>query len=178
MKKYLLTARANIIGVSNDIGLQALNGYIKATKYTPDKPQLYIIQYLSSGTIKDIEEGRVTVKGYSDDGGIIADNLESRKAMPKTQWSFETHDARDYGTKILKTVIGETRFDFPKSLYAVEDCLRLFLTNKSNALIVDFFAGSGTTLHAVNLMNATDGGNRRCIKVDAETANKCRSYLP
>ena len=60
------------------------NGYIKATKYTPDKPQLYVIQYLSSGTIKDIEEGRVTVKGYSDDGGIIADNLESRKAMPKT----------------------------------------------------------------------------------------------
>ena len=141
------------------------NGYIKATKYTPDKPQLYVIQYLSSGTIKDIEEGRVTVKGYSDDGGIIADNLESRKAMPKTQWSFETHDARDYGTKILKTVIGETRFDFPKSLYAVEDCLRLFVTNKSNALIVDFFAGSGTTLHAVNLMNATDGGNRRCIMV-------------
>lgn len=141
------------------------NGYIKATKYTPDKPQLYVIQYLSSGTIKDIEEGRVTVKGYSNDGGIIADNLESRKAMPKTQWSFETHDARDYGTKILKTVIGETRFDFPKSLYAVEDCLRLFVTNKSNALIVDFFAGSGTTLHAVNLMNATDGGNRRCIMV-------------
>lgn len=52
------------------------NGYIKATKYTPDKPQLYVVQYLSSGTIKDIEEGRVTIKGYSDDGGIIADNLE------------------------------------------------------------------------------------------------------
>ena len=141
------------------------NGYIKATKYTPDKPQLYVVQYLSSGTIKDIEEGRVTIKGYSDDGGIIADNLESRKAMPKTLWTFETHDARDYGTKILKNVIGETRFDFPKSLYAVEDCLKLFVTSKPNALIVDFFAGSGTTLHAVNLLNAEDGGNRRCIMV-------------
>lgn len=141
------------------------NGYIKATKYTPDKPQLYVVQYLSSGTIKDIEEGRVTIKGYSDDGGIIADNLESRKAMPKTQWNFETHDARDYGTKVLKAVIGETRFDFPKSLYAVEDCLRLFVTHKPKALIVDFFAGSGTTLHAVNLLNATDGGTRRCIMV-------------
>ena len=96
-----------------------VNGYIKATKYTPDKPQLYVVQYLSSGTIRDIEEGHVIVKGYSDDGGIVADNLESRKAMPKTLWTFETHDARDYGTKILKTVIGETRFDFPKSLYAV-----------------------------------------------------------
>lgn len=52
------------------------NGYIKATKYTPDKPQLYVVQYLSSGTIKDIEEGKVIVKGYSADGGIIADNLD------------------------------------------------------------------------------------------------------
>ena len=141
------------------------NGYIKATKYTPDKPQLYVVQYLSSGTIKDIEEGKVTVKGYSDDGGIIADNLESRMAMPKTQWSYETHDARDYGTKILKLVIGETRFDFPKSLYAVEDCLKLFVSHKKDALIVDFFAGSGTTLHAVNLLNSEDQGSRRCILV-------------
>ena len=37
-------------------------GYIKATKYTPDKPQLFVVQYLSSGTINDIEEGRVIVK--------------------------------------------------------------------------------------------------------------------
>ena len=50
-------------------------GYIKATKYTPDKPQLYVVQYLSSGTINDIESGKVKVKGYSEDGGIIADNL-------------------------------------------------------------------------------------------------------
>lgn len=141
------------------------NGYIKATKYTPDKPQLYIVQYLSSGTIKDIEEGRVTVKGYSDDGGIIAENLESRMAMPKTQWNYETHDARDYGTKILKTVIGENRFDFPKSLYAVQDCLKLFISHKKNALVVDFFAGSGTTLHALNLLNLEDGGQRRCVLV-------------
>lgn len=141
------------------------NGYLKATKYTPDKPQLYVVQYLSSGTIKDIEEGRVTIKGYSEDGGIIADNLESRMSMPKTQWTFETHDARDYGTKILKNVIGENRFDFPKSLYAVEDCLKLFVSHKPDALIVDFFAGSGTTLHAVNLLNEEDGGKRRCIMV-------------
>ena len=140
-------------------------GYIKATKYTPEKPQLYVIQYLSSGTIDDIEKGRVTVKGYSKDGGIIAENLESRMAMPKTQWSFETHDARDYGTKILKTVLGESRFDFPKSLYAVIDAIKLFCANKPNALIIDFFAGSGTTLHAVNLLNAEDGGHRRCIMV-------------
>jgi adenine-specific DNA-methyltransferase len=43
--------------------------------------------------------------------------------------------------------------------------MQFFLTNKPNALVVDFFAGSGTTLHAVNLLNAEDGGNRRCIIV-------------
>ena len=57
------------------------------------------------------------------------------------------------------------RFSFPKSLYAVHDTIRFFVENKPNALIVDFFAGSGTTLHAVNLLNAEDGGNRRCIMV-------------
>lgn len=57
------------------------------------------------------------------------------------------------------------RFSFPKSLYAVHDAIRFFVANKPNALILDFFAGSGTTLHAVNLLNAEDGGKRRCILV-------------
>jgi adenine-specific DNA-methyltransferase len=140
-------------------------GYIKATKYQEEKPQQFSVSYLSSGTIKDIENGKVLLTGYSEDGGIIASNLESRKAMPKTQWAFDTHDARDYGTKVLKNTLGETRFDFPKSIYAVEDCIKLFCLLKPNALIVDFFAGSGTTLHAVNLLNAEDGGHRRCILV-------------
>lgn len=62
-------------------------------------------------------------------------------------------------------IIGEKRFTFPKSLYSVVDVLRYFISDKPNALIVDFFAGSGTTLHAVNLLNAEDGGHRRCICV-------------
>ena len=57
------------------------------------------------------------------------------------------------------------RFQFPKSLYAVHDAIRFFVADKPDALIVDFFAGSGTTLHAVNLLNAEDGGRRRCILV-------------
>lgn len=140
-------------------------GYVKAAKRTPEKPQLYIIQYLMSGTINDIENGIISVKGYAEDGSIIAENLETKKIMPRTQWNFGTHDARDYGSKILKNVLGELRFDFPKSLYAVHDCIRYFVAVKPDALIVDFFAGSGTTLHAVNLLNAEDGGHRGCIMV-------------
>lgn len=65
----------------------------------------------------------------------------------------------------MSSIIGRRGFSFPKSLYAVQDTIRFFVANKPNALIIDFFAGSGTTLHAVNLLNAEDGGNRRCIMV-------------
>lgn len=51
------------------------------------------------------------------------------------------------------------------ALYATHDAVQFFVANKPNALIVDFFAGSGTTMHAVNLLNAEDGGHRRCIMV-------------
>lgn len=143
---------------------RAKKGYIKAAKYTPNKPQQFVMQYLMSGTIKDIANKKIVVTGYAPDGSVEAENVETRSIMPKSQWSFDTHDARDFGSKILKAILGD-RFDFPKSLYAVHDCLNYFEKNKPHALIVDFFAGSGTTLHAVNLLNAEDGGNRRCIMV-------------
>ena len=65
----------------------------------------------------------------------------------------------------MNKIFPNIRFSFPKSLYAVHDTIRFIVANKPNALIVDFFAGSGTTLHAVNLLNAEDGGHRRCIMV-------------
>ena len=118
--------------------------------------------------------------GHRDDGSVIVVHPGGKKFLPKTQWDKTEHDARDYGTKILKLFIGN-RFDFPKSLYAVSDSLRYFVGDKPNALIIDFFAGSGTTLHAINLLNAEDGGNRRCIMVtnnevsaDEETAFRAR----
>lgn len=164
--------------------VRAAKGYIKAAKYTPNKPQQFVMQYLMSGTIKDINDGKITVTGYASDGSVEAENSETRNIMPKSQWSFDTHDARDYGSKILKTMLGD-RFDFPKSLYAVHDCLNYFEKRKPNALIIDFFAGSGTTMHAVNLLNAEDGGHRRCImatnnEVSADEAKmlKDKGYQP
>jgi adenine-specific DNA-methyltransferase len=57
------------------------------------------------------------------------------------------------------------KFPFPKSLYAVEDALRFFVADKPNAVILDFFAGSGTTAHAVARLNRQDGGQRQCLLV-------------
>ena len=87
-----------------------------------------------------------------------------QKYIPSNQWWITSHDATEFGSKMLQKLIGK-RFSFPKSLYAEHDTIRFFVANKPDALIIDFFAGSGTTLHAVNLLNAEDGGHRRCILV-------------
>ncbi len=139
-------------------------GYIRVGKYTPNKPQQFPLQMLSAGTIRDIEEGKVLVTGHRDDGSVIAIHPGGKKVLPKNQWDKDSHDARYYGTELLRPIIGD-RFSYPKSLYAVADTLRYVISEKKESIIIDFFAGSGTTLHAVNLLNAEDGGHRRCIMV-------------
>ena len=153
-------------GISRDTFLDRLaKGYVKVGKHTPDKPQKYVLSFLEKGMVEGIKNGDVVITGKRPDGSVIAVYNTQRKVMPKTQWTFKSHDAREYGTYLLDRTIGEKRFSYPKSLYAVMDCLKYFEAGKPDALIVDFFAGSGTTLHAVNLMNAEDGGRRRCIIV-------------
>ena len=128
----------------------------------------FVINYLPDGEYAKVVKGEYTIQGYADDGSMIAYKKElgvDELRMPPTQWKIASHNASENGTTLLTSVIGEKRFPFPKSLYAVRDTLRFFVADKPTALIVDFFAGSGTTLHAVNLLNAEDGGNRRCILV-------------
>ena len=76
------------------------------------------------------------------------------------------HDAGAYGTDLVSSIIGKKRtFSFPKSIYSERDAIAAVVRDKKDALILDFFAGSGTTLNAVNLINAEDNGSRRCILV-------------
>ena len=122
------------------------------------------INYLNQGLLKEIEEGSVLVTGRDSRGAVILDRKESKLLAAKSVWTRKTHDASLYGSVLLSSMIGK-RFSYPKSVYSEYDAIRFFVVNKPNALIVDFFAGSGTTLHAVNLLNAEDGGHRRCIMV-------------
>lgn len=136
-------------------------GYVKLGRFSE---RGMAISYLKRGEIQKVESGIYEISGYREDGSIISDT-EYRSIIPGTQWRISAHDASRNGTNLLTKVLGEKRFSYPKSLYATEDCIRFVTANKPNALIVDFFAGSGTTLHAVNLLNAEDGGQRRCIIV-------------
>lgn len=138
-------------------------GYVKLGKY---KNNNIPISYLKKGSIEKIENNAVELLGYDDVSGtvIVNSNNYSHKFIPGSQWNIQSHDATQNGSILLNGIIGR-RFTFPKSLYAVHDALRFFVADKPDALIVDFFAGSGTTLHAVNLLNKEDNGNRRCIMV-------------
>lgn len=123
------------------------------------------------GTEKKWRYARDTVESVrqrmfiEEHGKRIEILLRRETEPPKTIWVESEYNAEAYGTKLVKEIIGKGRFSYPKSLYATKDCLAMAVANNPNALIVDFFAGSGTTLHAVNLLNAEDGGNRRCILV-------------
>jgi adenine-specific DNA-methyltransferase len=87
-------------------------------------------------------------------------NIPGRK--PKTVWYDPKYDASSYGIMILQKILGrENSFPYPKSIYAVKDILSILCSK--NSTVVDFFAGSGTTGHAVLELNKLDGGSRKVI---------------
>lgn len=84
------------------------------------------------------------------------------EASYRTVWDDKKYYANIYGSKLLNKLI-PVKFPFPKSIYAVQDCLKAVIHDKENATILDYFAGSGTTGHAVMLLNKEDGGKRKFI---------------
>jgi adenine-specific DNA-methyltransferase len=131
------------------------------------------VTYLQPGTLANIENGTFIVMGKSPEGALelaLADG-GAKSVVPRTVWSQTSHFARDHGSHLINSMLGSKRFDFPKSLYAVEDTLRFVLSEKSEAVVLDFFAGSGTTAHAVMRLNKQDGGNRISISVTNNEAS-------
>lgn len=147
----------------------------------------YTVYILKDGEYSKIQNGEFTEVGRGINNEILVNDIDTNYvlAIPGDMWQISTHDATQYGSRLLGNILGNKRFTFPKSLYAVKDALRFCTANKPDALILDFFAGSGTTMHAVNLLNAEDGGHRRCImvtnnEVSAEEAKmlKDKGYQP
>ena len=124
------------------------------------------IAYLKKGEQAKVESGTFPIVGRKPDNSIIVDDSEYELAfIPGTQWRIASHNAEQGGTNLQKLIIPGRKFPFPKSLYAVEDVLRFFVTNRREAVVLDFFSGSGTTAHAVMRLNKQDGGRRQCISI-------------
>jgi adenine-specific DNA-methyltransferase len=83
----------------------------------------------------------------------------------RTIWTDKRYDANEYGTGIVGELVPNSPFTFPKSLWTVYDSLLSVVANDDNAIVLDFFAGSGTTAHALMEINKDLGGNRRFVMV-------------
>lgn len=153
-------------------------GYVKVSQFDK-KNNRWTLVYIPSGIQSKIETNEIIVEDRCEDGSLNIKNIDATDKMvnPRSVWLQKYHNATDYGAAIIKDIIPNHFFSYPKSIYSVHDVLRFFTESKKNALIVDFFAGSGTTLHSVNLLNAEDGGNRRCIMVTNNEVSENESKL-
>ena len=100
--------------------------------------------------------------------------LNMEGSLPRTWWDKPEYSARDNGTRTLTNLFGPKKvFDFPKAPEAVKDAL-IAANLKKNGIVLDFFAGSGTTAQATLELNAKDGGSRRFILCTNNENNICR----
>lgn len=153
--------------ISADTARNGLSkGTVRIGAYNRRKDR-WSVSYLRKAEKERIARGEIEITGKDENGALILQFSKTvgRIKNPVTVWNQRSHNAGAGGSNVLRALIPGHAFAFPKSVYAVLDTIRFVVANKPNALVVDFFAGSGTTLHAVNLLNAEDGGNRRCIMV-------------
>ena len=126
------------------------------------------VLYLQAGVLTKIENGTFKVIGRRPDGALDldwGDGVKGRPEFPRSTWSNPSHSASSGGTRLLSAILPGRSFPYPKSLYAVEDALRYVVADKPEAIVLDFFAGSGTTAHALMRLNRQDGGRRQSISV-------------
>lgn len=117
------------------------------------KPETFY-EYYKKGNIEFIRENNTVV---------VYEKLREDQVI-KTHWNKKEYHSYHYGTKPLEDILGEKLFDFPKSVITVLDTLKI--TTKFNEIVLDYFAGSGTTAHAVINLNREDEGNRKYILVE------------
>ena len=114
--------------------------------------------------IEGIKTGVLFAKQDKEKVTIYAKDEMDTTFLPKTLWYGDRYDASSKGTNILKAIVPNSGFDYPKSIYQVQDSIHI--SSFKDSVILDYFAGSGTTAHAVINLNRDDQGNRKYILVE------------
>jgi adenine-specific DNA-methyltransferase len=118
------------------------------------------------------ERVRTEIDNYrvrrQEDGTISIDfkTYMDEESLPTTWWDDKEYASANYGALELKSLFGEKSFDFSKSVALVRDCILTSGGRQKSGVCLDFFAGSGTTGHAVIALNREDGGRRKFILVE------------
>ena len=153
-------------------------GKVCDSNYHPQSSNIYrdddvieIYPIDSGGVERKWRFGRETVESIADElvckkiqNEYVIQRLKKNEYRWKTVWTDDKYNANVYGTKEVNQMIDD-RFSYPKSLYTVKDCIKAIIHNKDD-IILDYYAGSGTTAHAVLELNKEDGGNRKFIMVE------------
>jgi len=139
----------------------AAQGYTKCVL----RPEGWALSYVPNGVRSKIDSGEISVRGHDEVSGSAVLEMQADLTRAKTVWKRARHDAGWHGSVVLRKLLNARLFDFPKSLYAVRDALEPVVGHKRDAIVVDFFAGSGTTAHAVALLNRADDGRRASISI-------------
>ena len=103
-------------------------------------------------------------------GYMIVQKYRKTTKMQRSIWD-EKEFVNERGSEVLKEILTQNIFSYPKSVATIKRVLEL--GTNSTSTILDFFAGSGTTLHATMQLNAEDGGHRKCILVTNNENNIC-----
>ena len=142
-------------------------GYIKISpNNNKNNKNLYSIQYLPEGVIKKIKKGELEVLNNNSDIPTLdfGENKTEGNQIP-TIWNEKSFHTVN-GTKLLNEIFQTKTFSYPKPLELIEEAIRSI--SNVDDIILDSFAGSGTTAHAVLNLNKQDGGNRKFILIEME----------
>lgn len=114
---------------------------------------------------RELENYRVR---RQEDGSISIDfkTYMDEESLPTTWWDDKEYASANYGSLELKSLFGEKIFDYSKSTALVRDSVLASGGRREDSVVLDFFAGSGTTAHAVINLNRQDGGKRKYILVE------------
>ncbi len=151
-------------------------GYIKIVPQNQGKTNnVFAIQYLSDGIIQKIKNGELTTFRFSEDSRIPTlevENYRTAGATIQTIWTDKAYYTSNGGKEIEQILGSKKAFSYPKPLELIKEIVQR--TTQECSIVLDFFAGSGTTGHAVMKLNAEDGGSRRFILCTNNENNICR----
>ena len=171
---YIDEKSKNVVRTGPSIAISAKPNFSKVDGLRPiwpiDAEGHHRVWGFISDTMQNmIDQGKVVLGEYNSkrDSWTINYRVPSKITRKlKTLWVNKAYDAGTHGTGMLRRILGQPGlFQFPKSVYATRDCLAAVVRDRPDALIVDFFAGSGTTFHATCLLNSQDEGRRKTVLV-------------
>ncbi len=117
------------------------------------------------GARREIAEDEISVIHKAGRQEISKKSRQPEGKKPKTLWTKPKYSATSHGTKLLFDILGSgMHFSYPKSIHLTADAIRYWADESTE--ILDHFAGSGTTGHAVINLNREDGGKRKYILVE------------